>query len=138
MAHFRAVIQGMRGVASRLGSQNSGIDASVNGWKGGVEVLGRSSGKAGTDEFTINATGGSLRSTFGHGYIGSVIDGAFIPSESVKFRIIEEYKAACLRADHACPHCGVKPSDIGHESPVVKAFREGGVASAVAVIEAGK
>lgn len=98
MAHYRAVIQGMRGEASRLGSQNSGIDTSVNGWKGGVEVRGRWNGKAQADEFTISATIGSAREGRAHGYIGSVIDGIYTPSGSVKMRIIEEYMQGIANA----------------------------------------
>lgn len=39
MAQFRAVIKGQRGEASRLGSKNSGINTSVNGWNAGVRVV---------------------------------------------------------------------------------------------------
>jgi len=38
MAHFRAVIQGQRGEASRLGSKATGISANVASWQGGVDV----------------------------------------------------------------------------------------------------
>lgn len=38
MARFRATIQGCRGMASRLGGEKSGIDASINGWNIGISV----------------------------------------------------------------------------------------------------
>lgn len=57
MAQFRAVIQGQRGHASRLGSKNSGISASVNGWTAGVDVVAVH--VAGKDVFRVYRTGGS-------------------------------------------------------------------------------
>src|SRR5467141_3221312 len=38
MAHFRAVIQGARGEASRLGTSASGLDATAASWEGSVSV----------------------------------------------------------------------------------------------------
>lgn len=38
MAHFRAVIRGNRGDASRLGSKDSGMVAHVDGWHTGATV----------------------------------------------------------------------------------------------------
>ncbi len=38
MAHFRSVIRGQRGEASRLGSKQSGMMAHVDGWHTGVTV----------------------------------------------------------------------------------------------------
>jgi len=58
MARFRAVIQGQRGPASRLGSPGSGIRALVNGWHSGVRVEGFVS-QNGEDTFTVVKTWGS-------------------------------------------------------------------------------
>lgn len=99
MAHFRAVVQGKAEAASRLGTKQSGIDATVSGWSGGVEVRGRRISKRtptlnlpiDEDEFTISATSGTDGVGGAHGYIGSVVDGKFEPSEGVKIRVIEEY-----------------------------------------------
>lgn len=57
MARFRAVIQGNRGSASRLGSAHSGLQANVNGWDVGVEVAAHAEGE--NDSFFIYMTGGS-------------------------------------------------------------------------------
>jgi len=59
MAHFMAVIQGNRGEASRLGSANSGMQASVNGWHSGVRVYASYNEEKGRDEFQITLSGGS-------------------------------------------------------------------------------
>ena len=57
MAQFRAVIQGQRGAASRLGSKNSGIDARINGWTTGVRV--EADHENGKDVFRVFRTAGS-------------------------------------------------------------------------------
>lgn len=57
MAQFRAVIQGQRGQASRLGSKKSGASAVVNGWRVGVRV--NAYHEAGRDVIEVYATGGS-------------------------------------------------------------------------------
>lgn len=59
MAHFRATIQGNRGVASRLGSEGSGITAVINGWDSGIIVEGWYDKKLGIDVFCVTKTGGS-------------------------------------------------------------------------------
>jgi hypothetical protein len=41
MAHFISFIRGNRGEASRLGSKDSGIKASAQGWDCGISVNGR-------------------------------------------------------------------------------------------------
>lgn len=58
MARFRATIQGMRGEASRLGSENSGINVSARGWDIGVTVYGFVD-KDGKDIFEVYQDGGS-------------------------------------------------------------------------------
>jgi hypothetical protein len=83
MAHFRAVIKGSRGEASRLGSKASGIDSKVSGWNGGVRVKARNNPMDGQDVFHIEATmgssGGDDRTPGGYlGFVDS--DGAFHPS----------------------------------------------------------
>jgi len=57
MAQYRAVIQGNRGEASRLGNKASGITSHTDGWRSGVAVYGRH--YAGADEFQVYMTGGS-------------------------------------------------------------------------------
>jgi hypothetical protein len=59
MAHFRAVIEGNRGPASRLGSKSSGIVARINGWHSGVIVEATYDTVTGRDVFFVRATGGS-------------------------------------------------------------------------------
>ena len=58
MAEFRAEVVGNRNPASRLGSKNSGIRATVNGWDKGVRVVGYVDGD-GKNVFDIFETGGS-------------------------------------------------------------------------------
>ena len=57
MARFRAIIQGCRGSASRLGSKRSGIDADINGWHGGISV--RTWVDANRDMVCVSINGGS-------------------------------------------------------------------------------
>jgi hypothetical protein len=58
MARFRAVIHGCRGEASRLGSEKSGISASVDGWNIGVNVRIWVN-DAGKDQVEVYLSGGS-------------------------------------------------------------------------------
>ena len=57
MAHFRATIRGNRGMASRLGTKSSGIEAYVDGWKVGVRVCIYN--QDGRDHIVIYRTKGS-------------------------------------------------------------------------------
>lgn len=57
MAQFRATIEGQRGEASRLGSKQSGITATINGWDDGVSV--RAFHRDGKDVFYVYRTAGS-------------------------------------------------------------------------------
>jgi hypothetical protein len=59
MAQFRAVIQGMRGEASRLGGKTSGIQASINGWSSGISVNGYFDEKLQTDVFVVTLNEGN-------------------------------------------------------------------------------
>jgi hypothetical protein len=61
MAQFRAMIQGCRGEASRLGSKSSGITTQTNAWDLGVQVEGFYDDKLG-DCFRVTITGGSNQS----------------------------------------------------------------------------
>jgi hypothetical protein len=58
MAHFRATIEGSRGLASRLGTPKSGLKVTANGWDIGVTVYADVS-PDGEDRFEILLTGGS-------------------------------------------------------------------------------
>ena len=60
MAQFRAVIQGQKGQASRLGGKSSGISASVNGWNIGVSI--EALHIDGKDVIRVYKTGGSNNS----------------------------------------------------------------------------
>lgn len=57
MARFRGTLRGSRGVASRLGTPNSGLTVQANGWDVGVTV--ELTATAAGDEVRIYATGGS-------------------------------------------------------------------------------
>src|SRR5487761_370957 len=59
MGHFRAVIQGQRGSASRLGSTKKGISASINGWHSGISVEGYFNSEKNEDVFIVTLTSGS-------------------------------------------------------------------------------
>ena len=59
MAHFRNTVQGNRGEASRLGTKDSGMKASIDGWDVGVDVTIRYNGKTGLDEIHVYKTNGS-------------------------------------------------------------------------------
>jgi hypothetical protein len=59
MAHFRATIQGSRGLASRLGGKKSGLVVCANGWGLGVKVYATYSKDDDCDMFEVYLTGGS-------------------------------------------------------------------------------
>lgn len=59
MAHFRSIIRGNRGESSRLGSKDSGMVASVDGWHTGATV--RIAHVDGRDLVSVYRTGGSNR-----------------------------------------------------------------------------
>jgi hypothetical protein len=61
MAQFRGTIQGFRGPASRLGSKDSGLQVTANGWNVGVSLDAMH--VDGHDEIRVYLTGGSN----GHG-----------------------------------------------------------------------
>jgi hypothetical protein len=57
MAHFRGTVEGSRGEASRLGSKDSGLRTTANGWECGVEV--DAAHDVIGDVFYVYLTGGS-------------------------------------------------------------------------------
>lgn len=59
MAQFRGTIAGQRGDASRLGSKQSGLRVTANGWDAGVSVNCVHNAETGRDEFHVYRTGGS-------------------------------------------------------------------------------
>lgn len=61
MAQFRATLHGNKGVASRLGTKASGIEADINGWDLGIRVTGRHDQELKTDIFNVTITSGSNR-----------------------------------------------------------------------------
>ncbi|NIQ33462.1 MAG: hypothetical protein GTN80_07460 [Nitrososphaeria archaeon] len=58
MARFYAEIQGNRGLASRMGTKDSGMWGHIRGWNIGVKVVCEVN-KDGKDEITLIRTGGS-------------------------------------------------------------------------------
>jgi hypothetical protein len=60
MAQFIGIVQGNRGSTSRLGTKETGLYATVNGWHRGIEV--RAYHEDGEDCFDIYITGGSTGS----------------------------------------------------------------------------
>ncbi len=56
MAHFYGMIQGQRGMASRLGNKKSGLWAKVNGWDAGITVEAHAGD---VDAFDVYMTSGS-------------------------------------------------------------------------------
>jgi hypothetical protein len=61
MSRFYASIQGSRGMATRQGSEESGIEGHIRGWNLGVEVFFQVDGR-GEDTCIVYLTGGSYRS----------------------------------------------------------------------------
>ena len=59
MAHFYGEIQGTRGTATRMGSEESGFWGHIRGWDIGVRVDCIVDKKTGLDELHIIRTGGS-------------------------------------------------------------------------------
>jgi hypothetical protein len=59
MAQYRAIIEGNRGEASRLGSKDSGISALINGWNNGIYVCGSYDEDLKQDVFQVYRTYGS-------------------------------------------------------------------------------
>lgn len=59
MAHFIGFVQGNRGEASRLGSKDSGIEATARGWDigGGIKIFHNK--ETGKDELRIYVDKGS-------------------------------------------------------------------------------
>ena len=57
MARFYSEIQGNRGLASRMGTKDSGIWGHIRGWNIGIEVVGKV--EDGEDVFYVYVTGGS-------------------------------------------------------------------------------
>lgn len=89
MAHFRAIIQGQRGEASRLGSKKSGLTGEVAGWTAGVRLSAHAGEEGDTIQVIADAGNGS---TYRREYLGDVkAGGVFVPSQALKDRIIQEH-----------------------------------------------
>lgn len=78
MAHFRATIQGNRGEASLLVSQESGIFATVNGWNVGVMISMWFDPQDGLDKIRVTLTSGS------NGYCANKVVGVFTKEDLQK------------------------------------------------------
>lgn len=61
MAHFIGYLQGNRGDVSRLGSKSSGITASAQGWRIGVDVIVMYDEEKKKDKVIVRKTSGSNR-----------------------------------------------------------------------------
>lgn len=59
MAQFRGTLEGNRGSASRLGTKNSGLIGTVNGWHVGLTLNARHDPDADTDRVSAELQGGS-------------------------------------------------------------------------------
>lgn len=59
MSHFYADIEGNRGVATRGGTKNSGIDGHIRGWDTGAQVFVSHDKETGKDIVQIYRTRGS-------------------------------------------------------------------------------
>ena len=59
MARFYGEIQGSRGTATRMGSEESGFWGHIRGWQVGVRVDCFVDKKTGLDELHVTRTGGS-------------------------------------------------------------------------------
>lgn len=57
MARFRGTLKGNRNMVSRLGHEKSGLQATVNGWNAGINIVART--RNNEDVFEIYITGGS-------------------------------------------------------------------------------
>ncbi len=62
MARFLGAVKGNKGGVTRLGTPNSGMTTSCNGWNLGVDVIA-SVDEKGRDVFHIYKTGGSNNDT---------------------------------------------------------------------------
>ena len=58
MAQFYGSIQGNKGVATRMGTKSSGLEAHIRGWNKGIRVKMRVNDK-GEDEAVVYLTAGS-------------------------------------------------------------------------------
>lgn len=59
MSHFYADIEGNRGMATRCGTKNSGIQGHIRGWGVGAKVFVNYDEEAGKDIVRVYRTGGS-------------------------------------------------------------------------------
>ena len=62
MAHFMGTVKGNRGLASRLGTKNTGLTVRCNGWHCGIEVYALYDATLQKDIFIVYQTGGSANS----------------------------------------------------------------------------
>jgi len=59
MAHFRGTCKGDGRLAARLGTKDSGLHVTANGWKSGIEVYAQYSERLSMDVFEVYLTCGS-------------------------------------------------------------------------------
>lgn len=59
MAHFYGGVHGNRGIATRLGTKDSGLNAFANGWNIGVDVRLRHCKETDEDVVSVTLTNGS-------------------------------------------------------------------------------
>ena len=72
MANFRGTVQGNREETSRLGTKDSGMRATVNGWKSGIRIRAYFDRNTGTDVFEVYLTRGSKQPDIEHLLLGEI------------------------------------------------------------------
>lgn len=85
MAHFYADIQGNRGIATRMGSKDSGIDGHIRGWDSGAKIKCYVNDK-GQDVVDVYATNGS-------GYGSKAVSGLILRTIDGKVDFLTTKKA---------------------------------------------
>lgn len=71
MAQFRGTLRGQSGhTVSRLGGKNTGMEATVNGWRAGIRVVAYH--RDGKDRFDVFRTKGSGPSLYPEALIAAI------------------------------------------------------------------
>jgi len=82
MAHFRGVVQGGRGEASRNGHKTTGLTATAASWRGAIEVSLSHDTETGEDRFEVRQIpwqGAGISEVIAEGVIGEPSGG--VPSD---------------------------------------------------------
>lgn len=79
MAHYRGIIQGQRGEASRLGTKNSGLTVEAASWNGKIKVELYHDEESGEDKFHViqdKHNGAGIYEPIASGVLGKTIHNA--------------------------------------------------------------